>query len=190
MEKEIKKLSFIDEEKGSVVEYDCKLKDGITENVIDSFNNSLYKLGLDSKTSNTKVLHDGKSTIDLIKEFSKVLKSDVIDFGGVLSLYSSKNLVESDFVREPISNFLGFFDFVDKREHPIEDVRLESLFANHPSFEYTKEATKIKKHTKSIAPNTMLFKNNSSQNYIRLSSELKGVQKRKIPNSGKAKKAV
>ena len=190
MKNEIKKLCFIDSEKQSVVEYHCKLKEGVDESSILSFNNSLYRMKLDSNLSKIKFLHDGKFTVDLITEFSKVLKSDVIDFGGVLALYSSEKFIESDIVREPIRRFLGFFDFVDKKEHPIEDIKLESLFANHPSFKDSKEAERIKKHTKSIRPNTMLFKNNSSQNYIRLSSELKGVQKRKIPNNGKAKKAV
>lgn len=166
----MKKISFIDEENQKLVQYQCK---NIDKAKYKEFINFLYRMKLDSNLSSISFLKKGKTTFDLIQEFNKLIDSneEIMDFGNVLSTFSSPELYEMQVVKEPIKRFLSIFDFEVKEELPVNDFVVMSLFSRHPNFEGTKEAIQAKKEIIGITNNSKVLKNNSSEKLINLSQK-------------------
>lgn len=166
----MKKISFIDKETKKLIQYQCA--DSVNKSKYNEFVNFLYMMKLDSTLSSVKILKSGKTTFDLIKEFNRMLEPDVesIDFGGVLSVFSSQNLYKTAVVKEPIKKFLSLFEFENKKELPITDFEVMTLFSRHPNFEGTDEAKKSLQEVCGIINNSKILQSNSEK-FIRLSKK-------------------
>lgn len=169
----MKTINFIDEESQKLVQYQCKNR--VDKSKYNEFINFLYTRKLDSNLSSVKLLKDGKTTFDLIKEFNQLLdaQEEIIDFGGVLSTFSSPELYQMQVVKEPIKRFLSLFEFESRKELPMNDFIVMSLFSKHPNFEGTEEAKQAIKVVTGITNNSKVLKNNSFEKTMNLSKNTK-----------------
>lgn len=163
MTSDIKKMSFIDNERQKIVQLNCKLKNGINKGDINIFKNYLHTLNFDNR-----FFKQDKSIIDLEKEYCNMLYGDTLDFGRILSIYSSPDLIKTEFVKDPVIRFLGLFEIVNEEEKDLKDLEVLEIAMRHHNFIGKIEREKIAKEANSIHSNTLLFKDSSKEEIIKI----------------------
>lgn len=163
-----KTITFIDEDRNSLVEYKCRLTTDAEAFGCDKFLFGLCTMDFDKTIDETHALKPKNYSSYITAEFYKLLadENDVIDLRGVISLFNKKIFNETDFVQNLIRNFLNLFEFEKKAEYSISDAHIMEVFIRHPSFVGTEEASHIKKVLNSISGNTKILKHNSKDKYI------------------------
>lgn len=182
MVKDIKTISFIDEEKQKLIQFTCRLKDNVTIEDINEFYNFLYGMKLDSYFSDQRLLKKDKLTINLIREFNKMLELENIDFSGFLSNFNSVQLANTHIVKEPVRRFMDFFEFLTEEENSLDDFEIKQIIMRHPNYIGKKEQVEATLDVNRICSNTLLFGNNSIDKMIQVSKPKEKIRiKQQLP---------
>ncbi len=148
-------LTYLDEERGQIVRYQCKLRKNLHYGELNEFYNFPYRMRLDSNLSSVSPLQSGKTTKDIILAFNELLSSTTkyIDFGKITSCFN-EGFASSIIVQNLVGKFMRLFDF---QEQPLMDAT-----------ELEKQKKVIKNNSKILAiynQNNMLETSNNNNVY-------------------------
>lgn len=149
LQRQPKKLCYMDKTTGDYIEADCKLKS--TSYEAKEFLSSIERMKLDSSIMG-ETLKVGKSSSQLIREYKKLFQSDVIDFSYILNLYKTESR-DSNAAIIPILSFLSLFDIKVSQTCSSLEVYTSLTKSRNPLFS-TDPYEINKKKLKSITTNT------------------------------------
>ena len=149
LQRQPKKLCYIDKTTGDYIEADCKLKS--TSYEVREFLSSIERMKLDSSIMGG-TLKVGKSSSQLIKEYKKLFQSNVLDFSHILNLYKAESR-DSNAAIIPILSFLSLFDIKVSQTCSSLEVYTSLTKSRNPLFS-TDPYEINKKKLKSITANT------------------------------------
>lgn len=153
-----KRISYIDEERQTLVECEFAMRRDITSVDIDDFCKSIYGMKLDSSLYPEPVLENKVTAYDVVEEFKKLLDPStyIVDFKGVDSLFRSEKSNQQNLIKYPLQRFLGFFHLEKKSEFPMETIAVMDTFSRHPNFMGNEKAM-IQTEISSLNVNTKIL---------------------------------
>lgn len=153
-----KRISYIDEEKKTLVECDLVMRKDITSIDIDYFCKSIYGMKLESSLHQKPILRQKVTISDVVEEFQRLLDPStyIVDFKRMSSLFRPSQLGQQTPIGYSIQKFFGFFQLEKKSEFPMDMIEVMDTFSRHPNF-IGNEGMMIQREISSLKYNTQIL---------------------------------